>query len=222
MDIRHEISLSKGTFDEGMLRLLESVLIGHDVKSMLDVWKSLVELMRRKSVNVTREVVGKTVEEMLLVVYFFVKRLRLLEIKSKVLSYHNNKRRVRMSKRSASLVHYRGGISSLRGSDCNIICMQPRRIFAISIVARISNERGENLGETFGYQIRLESKQSEQTRLLFYTTGVLLQNLGLSFHVQELFLEDVLEKTRYVVESEADNFQGYSKRRRRQQQECLA
>ena len=68
-------------------------------------------------------------------------------------------------------------ISSLRGSDCNIICTQPRRISAISVAARISNERGENLGETVGYQIRLESKRSEQTRLLFCTTGVLLRKL---------------------------------------------
>ncbi|KAL8214402.1 hypothetical protein R6Q57_003851 [Mikania cordata] len=68
-------------------------------------------------------------------------------------------------------------ISSLRGSHCNIICTQPRRISAISVAARISNERGESLGETVGYQIRLESKRSEQTRLLFCTTGVLLRKL---------------------------------------------
>ncbi|KAK3004339.1 hypothetical protein RJ639_018255, partial [Escallonia herrerae] len=68
-------------------------------------------------------------------------------------------------------------ISSLRGSDCSIICTQPRRISAISVAARISSERGESLGETVGYQIRLESKRSAQTRLLFCTTGVLLQQL---------------------------------------------
>ncbi|XP_015900441.3 DExH-box ATP-dependent RNA helicase DExH1 isoform X2 [Ziziphus jujuba] len=68
-------------------------------------------------------------------------------------------------------------ISSLRGADCNIICTQPRRISAISVAARISSERGESLGETVGYQIRLESKRSAQTRLLFCTTGVLLRQL---------------------------------------------
>lgn len=41
---------------------------------------------------------------------------------------------------------------------------------------------------------------------------------GLTFPVQELFLEDVLEKTRYAVKSETDNFQGNSRRRRRQQE----
>lgn len=68
-------------------------------------------------------------------------------------------------------------ISSLHGADCNIICTQPRRISAISVATRISSERGEELGETVGYQIRLETKRSDQTRLLFCTTGVLLRRL---------------------------------------------
>lgn len=68
-------------------------------------------------------------------------------------------------------------ISSLRGADCNIICTQPRRIAAISVAARISAERGERLGDTVGYQIRLEAKRSAETRLLFCTTGVLLRQL---------------------------------------------
>ncbi|XP_052199353.1 DExH-box ATP-dependent RNA helicase DExH1 isoform X2 [Diospyros lotus] len=68
-------------------------------------------------------------------------------------------------------------ISSLRGGNCNIMCTQPRRISAISVAARISSERGENLGESVGYQIRLESQRTAQTRLLFCTTGVLLRQL---------------------------------------------
>uniref|UniRef100_A0A6N2NJ71 RNA helicase n=1 Tax=Salix viminalis TaxID=40686 RepID=A0A6N2NJ71_SALVM len=68
-------------------------------------------------------------------------------------------------------------ISSLRGAHCNIVCTQPRRISAISVAARISSERGESLGETIGYQIRLEALRSAQTRLLFCTTGVLLRKL---------------------------------------------
>ncbi|XP_073317491.1 DExH-box ATP-dependent RNA helicase DExH1 isoform X3 [Primulina huaijiensis] len=68
-------------------------------------------------------------------------------------------------------------ISSLRGGNCCIICTQPRRISAISVAARVSSERGEKLGETVGYQIRLESKRSDETRLLFCTTGVFLRQL---------------------------------------------
>ncbi|KAL5742051.1 hypothetical protein ACOSP7_028783 [Xanthoceras sorbifolium] len=176
-------------------------------------------------------------------------------------------------------------ILCLRGADCNIICTQPRRVSAISVAARISSERGENLGETVGYQIRLESKCSAQTRLLFCTTGVLLRQLvqdpdlnhvshllvdeihergmnedflliilrdllprrpdlrlilmsatinadlfskyfgdartihipGVTFPVADFFLEDVLEKTRYKINSEFDNFQGSSRRKRREQ-----
>ncbi|CAI8602358.1 unnamed protein product [Vicia faba] len=68
-------------------------------------------------------------------------------------------------------------ISRLRGADCNIICTQPRRVSAISVAARISAERGETLGKTVGYHIRLEAKRSAETRLLFCTTGVLLRQL---------------------------------------------
>ena len=68
-------------------------------------------------------------------------------------------------------------IDNLRGADCSIICTQPRRISAISVATRVASERGEELGETVGYQIRLESKRSAQTRLLFCTTGVLLRRL---------------------------------------------
>lgn len=41
---------------------------------------------------------------------------------------------------------------------------------------------------------------------------------GLTYPVAELFLEDVLEKTRYKIKSEFDNFQGNSRRRHRQQE----
>ena len=42
------------------------------------------------------------------------------------------------------------------GSICKIVCTQPRRISAISVAQRVAEERGEKLGESTGYQIRLE------------------------------------------------------------------
>lgn len=39
---------------------------------------------------------------------------------------------------------------------------------------------------------------------------------GLTFPVAELFLEDVLQKTRYNIKSEFDNYQGNSRRRRKE------
>ncbi|KAK8936318.1 putative pre-mRNA-splicing factor ATP-dependent RNA helicase [Platanthera zijinensis] len=173
-------------------------------------------------------------------------------------------------------------IANLRGADCNIICTQPRRISAISVATRIASERGEKIGETVGYQIRLEAERSEQTRLLFCTTGVLLRRLiqepdlrgvshllideihergmnedfliiicrdllprrpdlrlvlmsatinanlfseyfentpvmhipGFTFPVAELFLEDILEKTKHKISSEFNNYERKSRRRR--------
>ena len=64
-----------------------------------------------------------------------------------------------------------------RGSQCNIVCTQPRRISAISVAQRVAQERGEEVGESVGYQIRLEARKSAATRLLFCTTGVLLRRL---------------------------------------------
>jgi len=85
------------------------------------------------------------------------------------------------------------GISSLRGAHYNIVCTQPRRISAISVAARIASERGESLGETVGYQIRLEALRSAQTRLLFCTTGVLLRKLVIDDTVHFPFVMAKLE-----------------------------
>ena len=62
-------------------------------------------------------------------------------------------------------------ISSGAGAECNIICTQPRRIAAMGLASRVAAERGEPVGGTVGYAVRLDSKQSARTRLLFCTTG---------------------------------------------------
>ncbi|XP_037931792.1 uncharacterized protein LOC119666584 [Teleopsis dalmanni] len=58
-----------------------------------------------------------------------------------------------------------------------IICTQPRRLSAIGVAERVSNERIERVGQSIGYQIRLENKISPSTRLTFCTTGILLRRL---------------------------------------------
>ncbi|XP_052107952.1 DExH-box ATP-dependent RNA helicase DExH5, mitochondrial isoform X2 [Arachis duranensis] len=68
-------------------------------------------------------------------------------------------------------------IESLQGAACNIICTQPRRISAISVSERVALERGEKLGESVGYKVRLEGIKGRETRLLFCTTGILLRRL---------------------------------------------
>ncbi|KAA8532625.1 hypothetical protein F0562_032559 [Nyssa sinensis] len=68
-------------------------------------------------------------------------------------------------------------IESVRGAQCSIICTQPRRISAISVSERVAAERGEILGETVGYKVRLEGMKGRDTHLLFCTTGILLRRL---------------------------------------------
>ncbi|KAM4523457.1 putative ATP-dependent RNA helicase DHX57 [Fundulus diaphanus] len=63
------------------------------------------------------------------------------------------------------------------GQVANIICTQPRRISAISVAQRVAQERAECLGNSVGYQIRLETVRTSATRLLYCTTGVLLRRL---------------------------------------------
>ena len=68
-------------------------------------------------------------------------------------------------------------IAAGRGPATSIICTQPRRISAVSIAQRVAQERGEAVGGSVGYKIRLEGESSAATRLLFCTSGVLLRRL---------------------------------------------
>ncbi|XLU97179.1 hypothetical protein S245_011519, partial [Arachis hypogaea] len=68
-------------------------------------------------------------------------------------------------------------IESGRGAFCSIICTQPRRISAMAVSERVSSERGEPLGETVGFKVRLEGMKGKNTHLLFCTSGILLRRL---------------------------------------------
>lgn len=62
------------------------------------------------------------------------------------------------------------------GSITKVVCTQPRRISAISVAERVAAERGEKLGSSVGYQIRLEKVLSRHEGCIMYcTTGILLQ-----------------------------------------------
>lgn len=66
-----------------------------------------------------------------------------------------------------------------RGLGChaNIWVTQPRRISAIGVAERVASERGEKVGDTCGYSIKLEKRCSKKTRITLCTTGVLLRRL---------------------------------------------
>lgn len=59
----------------------------------------------------------------------------------------------------------------------SVIVLQPRRLAARLLSGFISKERGGVLGEEVGFQVRLEGKHSEKTRILFVTEGILLSRL---------------------------------------------
>lgn len=90
-----------------------------------------------------------------------------------------------------------------QGKACKVYCTEPRRISAISLAQRVSEELGEgpkdlgSMRSLVGYAIRLESKMSAQTRLIFATVGVVLRMLegpkGLG-EVTHLVIDEVHER----------------------------
>lgn len=64
------------------------------------------------------------------------------------------------------------------GAEVHIVVTQPRRIAAISVAERVAWERGETLGKSVGYAIRLESSPPRpRGSILYCTTGILLHRL---------------------------------------------
>lgn len=58
-----------------------------------------------------------------------------------------------------------------------IVVLQPRRMAARMLATRVASERGEALGESVGYKVRLEGRSSARTRILYVTEGILLRRL---------------------------------------------
>lgn len=88
----------------------------------------------------------------------------------------------------------------MENMGCRICCTQPRRIAATSIADRVATERGEAVGSTVGYQIRLESCISQKTALTYTTSGYLLRalmgskNKELFENITHLILDEVHER----------------------------
>ncbi len=62
-------------------------------------------------------------------------------------------------------------------ADGPVILLQPRRVAARAIAARIAEERGWTLGREVGWQVRFERRFSAETRLLVVTEGILTARL---------------------------------------------
>ncbi|XP_053948845.1 pre-mRNA-splicing factor ATP-dependent RNA helicase PRP16-like [Anastrepha ludens] len=54
-------------------------------------------------------------------------------------------------------------------------CTQPRRVAAMSVAKRVSDEMGTKLGDEVGYAIRFEDCTSEKTVIKYMTDGILLR-----------------------------------------------
>ena len=61
--------------------------------------------------------------------------------------------------------------------DGQVVILQPRRLAARLLAARVAEELGVKLGGEVGYQIRFENCTSARTKIRFVTEGVLLRQL---------------------------------------------
>ncbi|CAH2049582.1 unnamed protein product, partial [Iphiclides podalirius] len=82
-----------------------------------------------------------------------------------------------------------------------LYCTQPRRISAVSVAERVAYERMEKIGQSIGYQIRLESRVSPRTVLTYCTNGVLLRTLMAGDSalngVTHVFVDEVHERDKF-------------------------
>ncbi|MCO6399599.1 MAG: ATP-dependent helicase HrpB [Verrucomicrobia bacterium] len=58
-----------------------------------------------------------------------------------------------------------------------VVILQPRRIAARMLAARVAQERSAKLGQEVGYQIRFEDVTSPATRIRYVTEGILLRQM---------------------------------------------
>lgn len=82
-----------------------------------------------------------------------------------------------------------------------MFCTQPRRISAVSVAERVAYERSEKIGQSIGYQIRLESRSSPRTILTYCTNGVMLRTMMSGENslagVSHVFVDEVHERDRF-------------------------
>jgi len=82
-----------------------------------------------------------------------------------------------------------------------VIVCEPRRLAVTTVSERVAQERDERLGDSVGYQIRLDSCTSAKNLLTFCTYGVLLRSLmgggdDLVQNVTHIVVDEVHERDR--------------------------
>src|SRR5579864_8688363 len=58
-----------------------------------------------------------------------------------------------------------------------VVILQPRRLAARLLAARVAEEMGVELGKEVGYQIRFDDVSGPSTRIKFVTEGILLRRM---------------------------------------------
>ena len=79
-----------------------------------------------------------------------------------------------------------------------IACTQPRRVAAMSVAKRVSEEYGCRLGEEVGYTIRFEDCTGPQTRIKYMTDGMLLRECLVDSSLSQysvIMLDEAHERT---------------------------
>lgn len=77
-------------------------------------------------------------------------------------------------------------------------CTQPRRVAAMSVAARVSDEVGCRVGEEVGYTIRFEDKTSDRTRIKYMTDGIMQREILLDPELNKysvIMLDEAHERT---------------------------
>jgi ATP-dependent RNA helicase DHX8/PRP22 len=77
-------------------------------------------------------------------------------------------------------------------------CTQPRRVAAMSVAKRVSEEVGCRLGQEVGYTIRFEDCTSPETRIKYMTDGMLQRECLVDPDVSQysvIMLDEAHERT---------------------------
>ncbi|XP_050328258.1 3'-5' RNA helicase YTHDC2-like [Bactrocera neohumeralis] len=93
--------------------------------------------------------------------------------------------------------------STRRSRPCRVVVTQPRRVAAVSVANRVAEERGEQIGDTVGYQIRLESRVQKNTNLIYTTSGCLLRSIMTDANdffrkISHLVIDEIHERDKYT------------------------
>lgn len=75
-----------------------------------------------------------------------------------------------------------------------VICTQPRRVAAVTVAERVSEEMGTHVGDVVGYAVRFDDKTSPRTQIKFCTDGLL---------IREALRDPLLSRVSVVIVDEA-------------------